>query len=116
MKIKYVPGTYPVPMLMFYKESNKSSFEDIKNNESILKIGDFTNGYSHIWNMGAYIIYDESSLEVKSLVISNFANFVWLLRTIAKELVIEICEELWTKILNENEGKLFEEEFQIISK
>ncbi len=116
MKIKYIPGTYPVPMLMYYREVNKLTFEEIKKYDPILIIGEFTNQYSHIWNMGSYIIYDDSSLEVKSSAIGNFANFVWLLRIIAKELVIEIDEDSWLKILNQEEGKSFAKEFQIISK
>jgi hypothetical protein len=70
-------------------ESNMMAFNG---EENIYKKGDFVNGQNHIWNMGAYLIYNNSS-EIITYRISNPYNFLWLLRILNKEVTIELDQD-----------------------
>lgn len=90
MKFKYIPGTRPTPMLMYYNEPNIGVFNVEEN--VVFKSGNYTNKENHIWNIGAYIIYN-NKLEILSYRISNPHNFIWLLRIINKEITIDFNDD-----------------------
>lgn len=105
MKFKYIPGTRPTPMLMYYKNVEKSSFDE---EQHIYKMGNFVENFNHIWNMGSYIIYNDE-LELIAYRISNEYNFLWLLRILNKSIIIDFKPdfiESYQKFFSELEGEL----------
>lgn len=94
MKFKYVPGMRPTPMLMYYKEVNEKVFneENLNEDSKIYKKGEFTQKFNHIWNMGSYFIYDDNQ-EIISYRITNNYNFLWLLRVINQEIIVEFNQD-----------------------
>lgn len=89
MKMKYIPGMRPTPMLMYYTDPNKEVYlGQIKDAQVELNLNTenlFTTEHHHYWNPGSYIIFDDN-YQVISHVISHFPNFLYLLRTINKPL------------------------------
>ena len=114
MKIKYIPGMRPVPMLMYYTDPNQDFYNDLCNSQELfVKYGFFSEHTNHLWNMSAYIIYDEN-LNVSSLVSNQIGHFVWLLRTLNKPLIFELNEQQINEIKQEWQND-FSSEFEIIS-
>lgn len=107
MKFKYIPGMRPTPMLMFQNHPNKDVFE---NEKDVFKKGEFVNNFHHMWNIGAYLIYNDK-LEVISYRISNPHNFIWLLRIINQELTIEFEENF----IKDNQNFLVEVSEELIT-
>ena len=93
MKFKYVPGMRPTPMLMYQTEPNQDVFDLIE--DSFEKNGYF-NEFNHMWNMGAYFIYN-NDLEIISYRISNAHNFLWLLRALNKDIIIDFNDDFIEK-------------------
>ncbi|MDK2819788.1 MAG: hypothetical protein KFW07_03050 [Mycoplasmataceae bacterium] len=89
MKFKYIPGMRPTPMLMYYQNIEKTSFNE---QQHIYKMGDFTEDFHHIWNMGSYFIYNDR-LEIIAYRISNEYNFLWLLRILNKPIIINFNDD-----------------------
>ncbi len=89
MKYKYKPAINPTPMLMYQIESNQVVFNEEHN---IFKKGEFVKDLNHIWNMGAYLIYNNES-EIITYRISNPYNFLWLLRILNKEITIDLNDD-----------------------
>ncbi|MGL6124913.1 MAG: hypothetical protein ACRC1F_00275 [Metamycoplasmataceae bacterium] len=107
MKLKYVPGMRPTPMLMYQNTPNFDSFNE---DENRYKKGNYTPKENHMWNMGSYLIYNEN-LEIISYRIANPYNFLWLLRVINKEITVEF-DDIFIK---ENEKFLIETSEELIS-
>lgn len=117
MQFRYIPGIRPTPMLAIYDTPNFDVFANIRNlmNQEIKVVNyesDFIDNFKHFWNHGAYIIFDESSLEIKSLVFSDFSNFIFLLRSINKALWFYVKESM--RLIFEKESKIFMDEFLLI--
>ncbi|MGL4251999.1 MAG: hypothetical protein ACRDCH_00945 [Metamycoplasmataceae bacterium] len=89
MKLKYIPGLRPTPMLMYQNIPNNDVFQAF---ESTFKKGNYTEDQNHIWNIGSYIIYNDH-LEITAYRISNEYNFLWLLRVINKEIILELQDD-----------------------
>lgn len=113
MKLKYITGLRPTPMLMYYVKPEKTVFDEMFSSDDVMiKKGKFVEKYNHIWNMGAYIIYDENTLEIISFIITNFSNFIYLLRTVNKPLIINIDEESYN-IISTDVNNIFKDEFEM---
>ncbi|MGL5205434.1 MAG: hypothetical protein ACRC7B_00770 [Metamycoplasmataceae bacterium] len=93
MKLKYSPGIRPTPMLMYQNTPNKDVFDEFENG---FKMGNYIENYHHIWNIGAYIIYNDD-LEIISYRISHEYNFLWLLRVINKAIIVEFNDDFVQK-------------------
>ncbi|MGL5205118.1 MAG: hypothetical protein ACRC63_02615 [Metamycoplasmataceae bacterium] len=105
MKLKYLPGMRPTPLLMYQNTPNENVFNEY--GKSFIK-GDYINKENHIWNIGAYIIYN-NNLEILSYRIANPYNFIWLLRVINKEILVEFNDDFVKenqKFLEEVNGEL----------
>lgn len=81
-KYLYVPGNYPTPMLAFYNEINRDAWDEQYENS----YGEFINDQIHLWNIGAYFIYDAKNLEILAYKFNDVYHFVWLLRVLNKSL------------------------------
>lgn len=109
MKLKYIPGIRPTPMLMYYNEPNIECFNEFKNEHDFNNNAEFSQNFKHYWNMNAYLIFDESTNIVKTMVFSVFIYVVYLLRVINKELVVEINDDIYQiikKDLKDLQGEL----------
>lgn len=119
IQFKYIPGNRPTPMIAIYDTPNIGVFENIKD-LMIKSIEDFSyessfiNEYKHFWNHGAYLIYDEDSLEIKSLLFSDFSTLIFLLRSINKDLWFNITKSM--ELFFDNELKIFIDEFSLSKK
>lgn len=91
----YIPGIYPTPMLMYYQKQNQEVFDNEEYNYSF---GQYSKEHNHIWNIGAYIIYNDKN-EIISYRIRSSEYFLWLLRVINKELIMKLDE----KFVKENQ-------------
>lgn len=91
----YIPGIYPTPMLMYYQKPNKDFFVS---DEYKYSFGEYIEGENHIWNIGAYIIYNDKN-EIIGYKIQSPEYFLWLLRVINKELIMVFDE----KFVKENQ-------------
>lgn len=112
IKLKYKPGTKPVPMLMYYKDVNQEVYNELSSSQDIkIKQNEFSTNYNHIWNIGAYIIYDDQ--KVTSCVCSEISNLIWLFRTISKPIIWEIDDSILSILKNEL-NEYFEHDFEII--
>ncbi len=89
MKFVYKPGIRPIPMLMYYKELNENVFNEEHN---AFKNGKFINEWNHIWNIGSYLIYN-NNFDILAYRITDVYNFLWLLRTINKKIVIDFTND-----------------------
>ncbi|MGL5732574.1 MAG: hypothetical protein ACRCXE_00670 [Metamycoplasmataceae bacterium] len=76
-------------MLMYQTTPNKDVYNEL---EKTFKKGIYTDNENHIWNIGAYIIYNDD-LEITSYRISNEYNFLWLLRVLNKEIIVEFNDD-----------------------
>lgn len=78
----------PTPMLAYHNTPNINVFNDeykyIFNNDFI----NDNSSIKHIWNMNAYIIYNEELKKVISYKFNEPEYFLWLLRIINLELEI----------------------------
>lgn len=98
MKIKYIPGLRPVPMLMYYTEKNKNVYDELANEMKISNITKFEDNGIHYWNMNAYLILDEQNNKIDSMVFSMFIYAIYLLRVINKEIIIELPDDYYELI------------------
>lgn len=119
LQFKYIPGIRPTPMLAIYDTPNFDVYSNIKDlMMQSIKVtsseNNFTNNFKHFWNHGAYIIFDEVSLEIKAFLFSDFSNFIFLLRNINKELWFYVINAM--ELIFENESKIFIDEFLLINK
>lgn len=105
IKFRYVPGLYPVPMIMMWKEANQEVFNEIYK----YQFGEWEDQNQCIWTLGAYLIYDEE--KIISYRFDDFSNLTWLLRSISKPLVIEIDKRIEKEIL-----KHYSNEFELLVK
>lgn len=103
---KYKPALRPCPMLMYYDEPNNEVFEslkqDMQNSLGFVSKDKFNPNKSHMWNHGAYLIYDKESLLIESIIFSDFALLIYLLRTLNKEMWYLIEDLNLKKAFNEN--------------
>lgn len=114
MKFRYVPGLRPTPMLMYYVQPEKNVYNEmIKDQSNIITIGQYSPNLNHIWNMNSYIIYDDETLKISSVVINSFSNFIYLLRNMNKPLTIEIDDNTYN-ILTSYVEDIFKDEFEKI--
>ena len=93
MKFKYIPGMRPTPMLMYQIEPNQEVFQVM---EDSFEKNNYIDEFNHMWNMGAYFIYNDD-LEIISYRISNVHNFLWLLRALNKDITIEFNNDFIEK-------------------
>ncbi len=114
MKIRYLPGDYPVPMLAVGTKPNEEEYKAIVHEPDFLIRSEdlFTKEHKHFYNMNAYIIFDEKELKVVSYRMTSFAHFVYLLRTISKPLMFEITDDEYFLIKNDLEN-FFSHEFEV---
>ncbi len=114
MKIRYLPGDYPVPMLAIGTKPNEEEFKAIAKEEEFLFRSEdiFYHEYQHAYNMNAYIIYDEKNLEIVSYRITSFPHFVYLLRSLGKPFMFEITSSEYILIKEELET-YFSHEFEV---
>ncbi len=114
MKIRYLPGDYPVPMLAIGTKPNETEFKAIvKEPEFLFRSEDiFFKEYKHAYNMNAYIIYDEKELKIISYRTTSFPHFVYILRSLGKPFVFEISSDEYALIKQELEN-YFSHEFEV---
>lgn len=114
MRIRYLPGDYPVPMLAVEYKPNEEVYQAfLKDEEFLFRSEDlFTKSYNHIFNMNAYIIYDEQELLIKCYRMTSFPHFVYLLRTLGKALEFNITSDQYALIKQELEN-YFDQEFEV---
>lgn len=90
MKFKYILGIRPIPRIAMFDNMNSEAFIQISNEMlENLKIDNFQQlqtQYMHVWNPGAYIVYDDKTLMIMNMVFNDFPNLIFLLRYINKEL------------------------------
>lgn len=89
LKVTYVPGDRPVPLLMIYNEPNMKVYEStildmIRVYRSNMNSRIFNQKNNHYWNMGAYISHNETTNEIELCAFGNFSNLVFLLRSLNK--------------------------------
>lgn len=103
VKLVYIPGTRPVPLLMY--EQTPDEFEYVRTYSEMLKTlrlnivrKKFTANGNHLWNMGSYFSYNTKTNEIDLLAFSNFANFLWLLRVANKPLFFYLRKEDYLKL------------------
>lgn len=114
MKIRYIPGVRPTPMLMYYVQPEEKVYNEMLNDGATLfKKGSYTTKMNHIWNMNAYIIYNNETFNIESVVINNFSNFVYLLRNMNKPLYIELNDKEYN-ILKTDIEDIFKDEFEVL--
>ena len=88
----YIPAERPTPMLGYETSANENLFakkEDVK-----FEFGKFNPNYQHIWNIGAYLIYDLDKKEVIAYQFSELSYLIWLLRIINQPLMIQFSETI----------------------
>lgn len=86
VKFKYVPGSYPLPMIMVNVKPN----EQVYNEQYKTSFGKWNKEGTSFWTIGSYMIVKDK--EISSYKYNEFANLVWLLRTLNKEVSIYIDE------------------------
>ncbi|MDE5553013.1 MAG: hypothetical protein K2I67_00515, partial [Malacoplasma sp.] len=98
IKLIYLPGTRPVPLLML--EQKPDEFEYIRIYTEMVKYlklsiprKKFDLNSNHIWNMGAYFTYSSKTNEIDLLAFSDLYNFVYLLRYLNKPLFFYLKKE-----------------------
>ncbi len=113
-ELSYIPDNRPTPMLMVWNEKNKESFDNIVSemNENIKlnEFGEWIDDYTHVWNDGAYIIYDKNNNDVKCITFSSDDRLIFLLRYICKPLVFKFDSnedyKIWRNITLDKEEEL----------
>lgn len=116
IKVTYVPGMRPVPLLMVNDNPDNKVYEDIvlemiKKHKSNIGAKLFNNSNKHLWNMGSYISYNELTNEIDLLAFSEFSNLIYILRYVNKELFCYISKTNFEVFQKEMQG--FESEFLI---
>lgn len=116
VKISYVPGVRPVPLLMVNDTPENKVYEEtvlemIKKYKSNIGAKLFNESNKHLWNMGSYISYNELTNEIDLLAFSEFSNLIYLLRYVNKELFYYISKNNFKNF--EKAMKGFELEFSI---
>lgn len=96
-KFSYIPGIRPTPMIMVWHEKNKSFFKDLQKEMLIsFDVGwkpIWTDNYMHLWNDGAYIIYNPDNYEIITFVYRSEDRLLFLLRYINKPLFFLFSSE-----------------------
>lgn len=114
IKLTYSPGLRPTPLLMVYDTPNQEQYdrtllEMIDEYKTNMTAGIFNYSKKHLWNMGAYISYDEITNEIELFAFNNFSNLLYLLRYINKPLTKIISNESYLILkssLDELEGEI----------
>lgn len=88
IKYVYIPGLRPTPMLAYYTDIK----EEIYNEEYKNSYGDFTIEKNHMWNIGAYLIFDKETNKIISYKFNDVFHFIWLLRILNLPLEIKFNE------------------------
>lgn len=119
LKFVYIPGMRPTPMLAVYDIPNlevyNNTYTSMKDSLDNIDIeSNYSDSFKHFWNHGAYIIFDETNLEIKSLLFSDFSLFIFLLRFINKSLWF--CVPKIMQTILQNELKIFIDEFTLVKK
>lgn len=114
MKLRYIPGDYPTPMLMINYEPNEAAYNAFLQEEDFLfKSADlFSKKDKHAYNMNAYIIYDDKDYHIKSLRINSFPYLVYIFRSMGKPFEFELTTSEFAIIKEDFE--FFEHEFEIV--
>ena len=96
----YLPAERPTPMLGYETNANEDLF--VKKEGVKFEFGEFNSNYQHIWNIGAYLIYNLTKKEVIAYQFGELSYLIWLLRIINQPLKIQFLES----VIKEN-PKLF---------
>ncbi|MEG1821203.1 MAG: hypothetical protein RR201_03080 [Malacoplasma sp.] len=114
-KFKYIPGLRPLVRMAIYNTLNKEVFHstclDMNERFNININQDIDLNHAHIWSGGAYLVYEENTLEIINIVFSDFSNIIFLLRYVNKELWCNLSEDIY-KIF-ESEKSKFLNEFEL---
>lgn len=116
VKITYIPGERPVPLLMVNDNPDNKIYEEIllemiEKHKSNIGAKLFNESNKHLWNMGSYISYNESTNEIDLLAFSEFSNLIYILRYVNKELFYYVNKKNLNIFEKAMEG--FESEFSI---
>lgn len=80
----YQPAPRPTPMLAYQTAVNQAAFSEAGGHQ----YGTFSADHRHIWNIGAYLIYDAATHTVLAYKFDDLAHLVWLLRIVNQPLKI----------------------------
>lgn len=94
MIFKYKLGIRPIPRIAMFNTKNDEIFSEIssymKNFFSINSLQQLDTQHIHMWNPGAYLVYDDETLRITNIAFSDFSNLIFLFRYINKELWCEL--------------------------
>ena len=114
IKLIYLPGTRPVPLLMLEQKPDEFEYiriytEMVKGLKLNIPRKKFDLNSNHIWNMGAYFTYSDKTNEIDLLAFSDLYNFLYLLRYLNKSLFFYLKKEdylVLKKDLNQIEDEI----------
>lgn len=97
MKFKYIPGERPCPMLAYNTEPSLNAFNEYVRDMAEIydRVPKYDRKHTHIWNMNAYIIYDEETNEVLACAFLEFIYVIYLLRALNKPLTMNFDQDVY---------------------
>ena len=103
--LTYIPGMRPTPLLMYETYPNNKVYDQmvldmIEVYKTNMNARIFNYSKTHMWNIGAYLSYDEDTNEIILFAFSDFSNMIYLLRQINKPLKITISKENYKFIID----------------
>lgn len=103
LRLEYVPGDRPTPMLMLYEKPDyfeyETIFKDTKKEYGLsLPIKKFNTSNHHIFNIGAYFSFNEKNNEIDLLAFRDFDKLVYLFRHLNKPLYFYLKKKDYLKI------------------